>query len=70
MAHHWLLMEEAATEAASGEGEAEFYESKIKCSGITSKTSSLIETHKILMHAPTDSVMGMKSEFGFDHALA
>ena len=33
MAHHWLLMEEAATKKlASGEGEAEFYESKIKCS--------------------------------------
>ena len=73
MAHHWLLMEEAATKKlASGEGEAEFYESKIKCSEYYfENVFPRIESHKILMHAPTDSVMGMKeSEFSFDHALA
>ena len=73
MAHHWLLMEEAASKKlAAGEGEAEFYESKIKCSNYYyENVFPRVESHKILMHAPTDSVMGMKeSEFSFDHGLA
>ncbi len=73
MAHHWLLMEEAASKKlAAGEGEAAFYESKIKCSNYYyENVFPRVESHKILMHAPTDSVMGMKeSEFSFDHGLA
>ena len=72
LAHHWLRMEEIASKKlASGEGDAEFYESKVKSSEFYFENIfPRILSHKATMNAPLDSVMSMKdNQFSFDHAL-
>jgi hypothetical protein len=76
MAHHWLMMEEAAAKAlAKGDGAdleqpKEFYEAKLQTAAfyyenILPRTETLTTT----MFTPVETVMGMDAEhFSFDHA--
>jgi alkylation response protein AidB-like acyl-CoA dehydrogenase len=76
MAHHWLMMEEAAAKAlAKGDGAdleqpKEFYEAKLQTAAfyyenILPRTETLTTT----MFTPVETVMGMHEDhFSFDHA--